>query len=167
MVRPAFRWAALARIEGVILASLLLFIVGVVLLQVVSRHAGRPIGWTEELSRFAVILITFLGAAAAVRTREHVAFDLLLEGLRSRPVARILLNGLITAITIAFMAVLLVTGLQWALSVRELGLRAVTVDLPTYLIALVVPLCGLLSIVYSLALLRRSSEPTPPRSGAL
>jgi TRAP-type C4-dicarboxylate transport system permease small subunit len=159
--------AFLVLFENLVLALLLLFIVVVVILQVVSRYAGQPIGWTEELSRYAVILVTFLGGAAAVRTREHVAFDLLLDRLSAHTRARAALNGIIVAITIAFMTVLLLTGVQWVLSIRDLGLRAVTVNIPTYLIGIVVPLCGLLSILYSLALLRRPSEPTSPRSGSL
>ncbi len=67
-----------------ILAALVL----VVLFQVASRSLFRtPALWTEEVARYLLIVLTFIGSAIAVRTGSNVSLDFLLskfpEKLRS------------------------------------------------------------------------------------
>lgn len=163
--------AAARRFEASVLAVLLLTLVALVLLQVASRLLGDPVRWTEEVARFVIIWLTFLGAAACVRTREHVAFELLAHYVRKKPKLRSTLNVVVVSTTIVFMLVLLVTSLDWVSTVRDMGLHAVTIGVPTYIIALIVPISALLSIAYSLRRFRASSVedeaeiPTPEAGG--
>ena len=48
---------------------------------------GRSLTWTEEVPRYLLIWISFLGAAACVARREHVGFDVLFNALPA-PVRR-------------------------------------------------------------------------------
>jgi TRAP-type C4-dicarboxylate transport system permease small subunit len=72
-----FRW-----FENMLIAvavSMLLFFVFSVSYQVAARYVDfvpRAI-WTEELSRMSFVWMTFLGAAAAVRSGQHFVIDLL------------------------------------------------------------------------------------------
>jgi len=46
-------------------------------LQVLFRYVFEyPLIWTEEIARFMFVWLTFLGSAAAVKTKNHIAMDL-------------------------------------------------------------------------------------------
>lgn len=71
--------------EGTAVAILhLLFLAMIVsaVLQVVSRYIiGSPLAWTEEITRIALVIYTFLGAATAMRTGRHPRFGDLVDNL--------------------------------------------------------------------------------------
>ena len=51
-----------------------------VLLQIFYRYVLQsPLTWTEEAARYSFIWIVLLGAAFAVRTKEHVAMEILFD----------------------------------------------------------------------------------------
>lgn len=48
---------------------------------VVFRYAGRPIGWSIEVTEYALLYITFLSAPWILRRGEHVRIDVLVENV--------------------------------------------------------------------------------------
>lgn len=60
----------------------LIMVVGLVILQVVTRYAlSSPPLWTEEFARYSLVWVTFLGAAWLVAINDHITvhgIDLLL-----------------------------------------------------------------------------------------
>jgi C4-dicarboxylate transporter DctQ subunit len=64
---------------GIILTMLIVFV------NVVTRyvfHVG--VGWSEELVRYVMIWITFIGMGIAIRTKDHVAIDFFVNKLGRR-----------------------------------------------------------------------------------
>ncbi len=54
----------------------------VLMLQVLARYVLQvSIPWTEEVSRYLLMLMTFVGAALALRDRQHIAITFLLDRL--------------------------------------------------------------------------------------
>lgn len=48
----------------------------VVFAQFISRYVfNSSIAWTEEIARYLLIYVTFLGASVAVRNRSHIAVE--------------------------------------------------------------------------------------------
>ncbi|UOQ83675.1 TRAP transporter small permease [Gracilibacillus salinarum] len=64
-----------------VLVSFLLVILAVlVVLQVTTRFViNVPLSWTEELAKYLMIYIVFLGSGLAMRHNQHIAIDFLFE----------------------------------------------------------------------------------------
>ena len=66
-------------LEGVMVVTLILMTL-VLLLQVFARYVAKiSIPWTEELARYLLVLMTFTGAALALREKQHIAITVLLD----------------------------------------------------------------------------------------
>lgn len=63
------------------LVSFLLVVLAIlVVLQVTTRFViNIPLSWTEELAKYLMIYIVFLGSGLAMRHNQHIAIDFLLE----------------------------------------------------------------------------------------
>ncbi len=69
----------LSRLAEGIAAVLLFSIVVFNFLQVIFRYVvNSPLGWTEEVMRYSVAWVTYLGAVAALFRGEHMAVDALI-----------------------------------------------------------------------------------------
>jgi TRAP-type C4-dicarboxylate transport system permease small subunit len=67
---------------GAIIAIAFALMILALLLQVVARYVLQvSIPWTEEVSRYLLVLMTFVGAALALRDRQHIAITFLLDRL--------------------------------------------------------------------------------------
>ena len=78
----AVAWALTGVRAVCIVQASALFVI--VVLAVIGRYVfGKSLTWTEEVPRYLLIWISFLGAAACVARREHVGFDVLFNALPS------------------------------------------------------------------------------------
>lgn len=86
-------------------------LIGVITLQIVSRVFFTAVSWTEEVARFLLIWITFLGATLAFQRGRHIAVTFVVDVLPPRlaQLARI------TAVLVAlgFMLALVVIGYRY------------------------------------------------------
>jgi TRAP-type C4-dicarboxylate transport system permease small subunit len=73
----------------------------VITLQIVSRVFFTSVSWTEEVARFLLIWITFLGAALAFQQGRHIAVTLLRDSLP--PLAGRILSGAAVLVVLAFL----------------------------------------------------------------
>jgi TRAP-type C4-dicarboxylate transport system permease small subunit len=71
--------AAVTRVVCILMAIALFVIV---IAAIVARYGfGGAVSWTEEVPRYLLIWISFLGAAVGVLRRDHVGFDVLFNAL--------------------------------------------------------------------------------------
>ena len=77
----------------------------VVFLQFFTRYVlNDSLGWTEEIARFLLIAVTFIGAIIAVRKSSHIAVEVVYRWL-PRPLRRAL-QALVDLTAVAFYGVL-------------------------------------------------------------
>jgi len=72
------------KVDYVDVINILAFVVMVlvVLLQVFVRYVMRiSVPWTEELARYLLILITFAGGALAIRDKQHISINAIINKL--------------------------------------------------------------------------------------
>lgn len=140
----------LDKVLGGILVFLMALIVIAVLWQVFSRYVLQsPSSVTEEIARFLLIWIGLLGAAFASGQQEHLAINILPPKLN--PENRIKLRIIINILIIGFcITVLLIGGGNLVLTNIELGQNSAAMHLPLSVVYIVIPISGLLVIVYKL-----------------
>jgi C4-dicarboxylate transporter DctQ subunit len=128
--------AVIYRVIKEILIAIGLVLIALVFIGAVLRYIfGLSIIWSYEVSILLLVWSAFLGAAAGVRSRNHVNFDLFMNKLP--PSARkwaVLLKDLIV---IAF----LVTGTWYGYKVlgRTMRQQMQTINLPVGLLYMAIP----------------------------
>ncbi|HRJ69597.1 MAG TPA: TRAP transporter small permease [Beijerinckiaceae bacterium] len=141
---------------------------GIVFLQFFTRYVlNDSVAWTEEIARYLLMWVTFVGAAVAMRRRVHIAVEVLHNFLPPGPVR--VLNFVIDVITTGFVGLLC----WYALTIYErMKIQKMTViDWPmSYVYAGVGLGCFLLlyrtvQMVFSNA--RRGWRPDPARQGLI
>lgn len=89
----------------------MLALIGVITLQIISRVLFNAVPWTEEVARFLLIWITFLGAALAFQQGRHIAVSFVVDAFA--PKVKHLAKLLASLIIIAFMGALVVIGYEY------------------------------------------------------
>lgn len=106
----------------------------------------KSFSWTDELCRYGMIWITFVGAGYAVRTHQHIAVDLLKNFVPSKAGAILdRVNGVLT----------LVFGASLAYFGGKLSLMNMTQVSPGLKISMgfmyaSIPICGILVCIYAI-----------------
>ncbi|MEP6262200.1 MAG: TRAP transporter small permease [Gillisia sp.] len=138
----------LDKVLGSFLVILLILMVLAVLWQVFSRYVlNSPSSVTEELSRYLFIWIGILGAAYAAGQQMHLAIDILHPKLNSRN--RMMLRIFINILIILFsLTVLVIGGANLVYVNYDLGQFSAALNVPLSAVYLVVPISGILVIVY-------------------
>jgi TRAP-type C4-dicarboxylate transport system permease small subunit len=83
--------------------TIFILVLGLLVVQILSRQLSQTQSWTEELARYLFILSSFLGSAIALRTGEHIRIASFVDRLPSR--ARLLFDLIADALMIAFLAI--------------------------------------------------------------
>ncbi|MCX7382721.1 MAG: TRAP transporter small permease subunit [Alphaproteobacteria bacterium] len=142
--------ALLARFDRALALAALLLLVAllvVVTLGVITRAAGDPLVWTDEVSRFLMIWLACAGWMLASRKRGHIRiryFANMLPALPKRWVEFVL-----QAAVVLFGA--LVARHGWTLLLRNFDLEATTVPVPMAVMYLPILLAGALTAVQAAA----------------
>jgi TRAP-type transport system small permease protein len=99
--------------------------------QFFTRYAlNDSASWTEEIARYFLVAIVFIGAAIGVRKNNHIQVDYLYRVLPARPMR--VVATMVDAVRIGFLGICAV--LTWQLIGRIGASRMAVVDLPMGLV---------------------------------
>jgi len=118
---------------------------------VVARYLFNwPIQWAEEFSRYAFIWVVFLGAVVCTKHKRQIGIDSLVKVLPSH--VQPWVNLAADLLTLALMVIII-----WYGGILTWGATQVTATLnvPQYIIYIVVPASGVLGALYGLGDFRR------------
>ena len=96
-----------------------------VILQVFTRYVTVYIGvsfpWTEEVARYLLIVVVFLGSAVASRRKEHIVITALVE--RFSPKTKLILDFISTLLILIFLTIATIgsTRLTFQMMVTSVG----------------------------------------------
>lgn len=127
-----------------IVVALLAVMVVAVFLQVLFRFfLDQPLAWTEELARYLLIWITFLGSAYAMAIKAHIGTEYIQKFLS--PLMNKIVLGVAAAISIFFFVVMVQQG--YILSARSMTQTSPTLLVPMGYVYMVIPISGVLLIM--------------------
>lgn len=150
-----------------LLATMMALLVLNVTWQVITRFIlPHPSSFTEELARFFLIWISLLGSAYAFHTHSHLGFDYLTKKMQSNAAVITAKLGYVLVVTFA-LGVLVIGGVNLTYITFMLNQESPVLGIPMGYVYLVVPLSGLLFILYGVWGLLELKNPTNLREHAL
>lgn len=171
--------SGLLALERIAVIGLMGLVTGLILLNVVTRYAGVPIYWIDESAIYAVVWLTFVGASAMTRLRLDFSVGLLTE--RLPPVGVKVARAIATAFTVLFGLSLAYMCWLWMdpVGIAAAGFDAKafagatfnflytehtqTLNWPTWVVSLVIPIFAVSITVHGLANLVEDLEFLPRR----
>ena len=122
-------------------------IFAIIVLTVITRYGFNSVlSWSEEVPRYLLIWISFLGAAVCVDLRDHIAFDYLYK--RFPRLLRATVQLLINAAIFGFGWIMLVYGIRFVEAFGGDFMESIPFTNVWYYTAL--PVSGGLIMLYSL-----------------
>lgn len=127
--------------------ALTIAIFTIVVLAVVFRYGfGQAVSWTEEVPRYLLIWVSFLGAAVCVLKREHVGFDVLFNALPKK--MRRVLGAFLTLLIFGFGWIVFRYGIVF---VQDFGSDLMeTIPYTNYWYYPAMPISGFLIMLFSI-----------------
>ncbi len=113
--------------------------------QIVFRYVFNvPLGWTEEMARFSFVWVSFFGASALMRVREHINVTVFTDNFPPRlRAACVFVANICGLICVYFF---LVGGI--ALTTNEWRQLAPSTEIPMGYIYLVIPISASLMAIW-------------------
>ena len=137
--------------EEILSGILMVFMFLTTFTNVVARYFfGSSIQWAEEFSRYAFIWVVFLGAVVCTKHKRHIGIDSAVKAMPSH--VQPWVNLAADLLTLALMVTLIWYG--WLLTRSATQITA-TLQIPQYIIYIVVPSSGVLGALYGLGDFRR------------
>lgn len=158
---------AVLRAERLAIGALMALLTALILLNVATRYSGMPLYWVDEAAIFTTVWLTFIGASAMSRLRLDFSMTLLTERLSQR--GAMVLKVIATLCILAFGLSLAAMCWVWmdpvgiagaGFDARKYGGATFnflytettqTLEWPSWIIYLVMPLFALTLIVHSAA----------------
>ncbi|WP_103104784.1 TRAP transporter small permease [Brevibacillus reuszeri] len=134
-------------ITRLIVIALLAIMVVAVFLQVLFRFfLDMPLAWTEELARYLLIWITFLGSAYAMAIKAHIGTEYIQKHLS--PFMNKVVLSVAAVLSIFFFVVMVQQG--YSLATRSMTQLSPTLLVPMGYVYMVIPISGVLLIMNAL-----------------
>jgi C4-dicarboxylate transporter, DctQ subunit len=143
-LRAIERW--LAPLENALVTAaiaLLVLCAVLICLDVLLRYAfSRPLIGANELIEYALVYITFLGAAWAVPRGAHINVDVLLTNVSERVQKVLLLVSNIICLGVAVVLTIFGGWTTWTAYARHL-FKPTLLEIPTWIILIIIPIGSL------------------------
>ncbi|MBM4093672.1 MAG: TRAP transporter small permease [Planctomycetes bacterium] len=118
----------LLKLERLAAAGLLVTVLVTMAAQVVARYVFRkPISWSEEWARFALIWLAFMAAAFVMAEGRHIAVDVVSSRLSAR--GKLWLECISSGFVVGACLVLLVGGFRFVWRVGLVGSPALGIPM--------------------------------------
>ena len=145
---------AVRKAENFVGITTVLLMIVLIAVQVVFRYAlDSPLAWTEELNRLAMVWLSCIGAAIAMRERAHVQIEVLYDHVPAPVQTLFRLLGHVIVIGFSLFMVVYGVILVSGLFANRVG----ALDLPLAVFFMPLPLAGALFLFHVVC------EP-PPRN---
>lgn len=131
----------------ILISVMLLVIVAITILQVIFRFLlDSPFVWSDELGRFLLIWMVFIGAAVVSFDDRHLAVDLIQEKLSPKP--KLIINIFIRFLIMIFLVITIYSSIELVQVSHYLKSGALNIPFSYWRVA--APIGALLMIIYTI-----------------
>lgn len=135
---------AFDRIAEGVLAALMAAMCVLVFVGVIFRYVLlEPISWTEEVGRFCLVWVSFIGTYLAHRRCQHIAVTALVD--RLSPARQKHVRILVSALLAGFMVMLMVQGTAYATAFARYN--SPILELPLGIVYAALPVAATLMLI--------------------
>lgn len=147
----------IGRVEKILVAILLSFMILIAFLQIVLRNFfGTGLSWGDSMVRYLVLWAAFIGATIAAKEGKHISIDVLSRWL-SAP-RRIYAQVISDFISMFICSLLTYGGLKFIYFEAQMG-SATFFEIPVWIPAFVIPLTfGLMTIRFAFRFFKQLSK---------
>jgi C4-dicarboxylate transporter DctQ subunit len=144
------------------IGALLIAATALVFVNVVLRYVfNYGMSWSDEVTKYSLLWLVFLGSGVAARQGGHISMEALLTLLSPR--AQQLNAALVNAVCAVLSAIVGFFGWRLAMAVRTLDQVGPASGLPVFWVYLAIPVgCLLMMLGFWEVALRRLREPEGP-----
>lgn len=140
-------WKIVDFVIDILLAIGMLGIVIMCMSEIIARNIfSSSISWSGEAARYFFVYVVFIGAAALARDRDYICMDLL--KVKVPDSIRFYYNLALDIALMIFAIVLMYSG--YGLAVRNSIQVSAALGLPKNIVYMVMPISGVLIIVYTI-----------------
>jgi TRAP-type transport system small permease protein len=128
-----------------VMVSLTCVIFFITTLTVFTRYVLNIVpSWSEEIPRYLLVWITYLGAGLAIKFKEHISLDVFfnLMPLRARQMGHLILNGLVAVVAV----IMVIYGIGLVNHFGDDLMESIPVT--NFWLYLAMPISGALMILY-------------------
>lgn len=158
---------AITNVAMAVSAAGVLLCLALITYSVVMRYAfNSPPAWVDDTVGFTLAGIVMLAAASTLRQGGHIGVDILTAGLGARGKRWAEAWAMLTVLAVSL--ILIVNGWETVIFSRMLGIMSAgNVEIPVYLLQLLIPLGGVMMLLVALeALIRLAAGASPPATHA-
>ena len=144
-------------VEGLIILSASVILI-IVTIEVGLRYIfGLSLIFTEELSRYLMVWVVFLGGAIAIRDGSHITISVFVVRLNTK--MRQIVQTVAHALTLAFLVVITIEGIR--ILPRQLYQMCITIDISLFYFYLAIPTGSILMIIFLLPYIKKTFSGKP------
>lgn len=132
----------LSKVEQYFIAILLLAVAVILFINVVLRFFGTSIMWAEELARYAIVWITFVGASVCVYKGAHIGVDVIMNILGEK--SKKILSLILVLFSLIFSLTFTYFSLKITMNVHGTNQVSSTLGVPMYIVYAAMPVGGIL-----------------------
>ena len=130
----------LSRAEDISIGIALLAATAMITVNVIKRFIfHEAFSWSDELVRYLIIYVTFIGCAGCIRKQEHIAIDIVASFCKNKLILRIL-SIFIGVVCLVFSGAITVYGVQLVAKVIRFPQVTAGLRIPQYIPYLMVPI---------------------------
>lgn len=148
--------------ERIFITIFTLGVGAIILYEIVVRNLGmQGLKWVDELGRMMLIITTLVGSSMAVRSKGHMIMDVLYSVITER--AGAMLRSFTYALSGIFYLYVAYYSIEWTTRLMRLGRTMQTINVPAYIVWVVVSLAiATMGLRYLVAAVREYLDPEGP-----
>lgn len=136
----------LEKIEKVVSCVCVSVMAVLVFANVIARYVfNHSLAFSDEMSTYLFVLMSFMGTAIAARRRAHLGLSIVTD--RVGPQARKVINIVMYLIAALFCLLILIFGVQMVLSQYRLGQETAAMQWPEWIYGSFVPIGAAFSMI--------------------